>query len=154
MIRRVNGTRVTAFAVLFASLAACSPPTDAETALREWVARGEAAAEREDRRELMGMVSSSYADARGNSREDIDRTLRLLFLREDGIKVVTHIEEIEVYDDTAAKITLTTGVAGSSDTSLLGISADAVRFEYELEHDGDDWLLTGARWGELGETLR
>lgn len=102
----------------------------------------------------MGMISASYADARGNSRDEIDRTLRILFLREDGIKVVTHIEDIEVYDDTAAKITLTTGVAGSSDTSLLGISADAVRFEYELEHDGDDWLLTGARWGELGEELR
>ncbi len=154
MIRRVNGTRVTALAVLFATLAACSPPTDVETALREWVERGEAAAEREDRRELMGMISAIYADGRGNSRDDIDRTLRLLFLREDDIKVVTRIEEIEVYDDTAAKITLTAGVAGSSDASLLGISADAVRFEYELEHDGDDWLLTGARWGELGEKLR
>ncbi len=154
MIRRVNGTRVTALAVLFATLAACSPPTDVETAWREWVERGEAAAEREDRRELMGMISAIYADGRGNSRDDIDRTLRLLFLREDDIKVVTRIEEIEVYDDTAAKITLTAGVAGSSDASLLGISADAVRFEYELEHDGDDWLLTGARWGELGEKLR
>lgn len=154
MIRQVNGTRVTAIALGFALLAACSPPTDAEAAIREWVARGEAAAEAEDRRELMNMISTSYADARGNSRDDIDRTLRLLFLREDGIKVVTHIEEIEVYDDTAAKLTLTTGVAGSSDTSLLGISADAVRFEYELEHDGDDWLLTGARWGELGEEVR
>ncbi len=100
------------------------------------------------------MISGSYADARGNSRDEIDRTLRLLFLREDDIKVVTHIETIEVFDDTAAKITLTAGVAGSRDSSLLGISADAVRFEYELEYDGDDWLLTGARWGELGETLR
>ncbi len=154
MIRRVNGTRVTALALLVASLAACSPPTDVETELREWVARGEAATEREDRRELMGMISPAYADARGNSRDEIDRTLRLLFLREDGIKVVTHIEEIEVYDDTAAKITLTTGVAGSNDTSLLGISADAVRFEFELVTDGDDWLLAGARWGELGEEIR
>ena len=122
MIRRVNGTRVTALAILFASLAACAPPSDAESALRDWVARGEAAAERED--------------------------------REDGITVVTHIEAIEVYDDTAAKIVLTAGVAGSREQSLLGFSADAVRFEFELEHNGDDWLLTGARWGELGEGIR
>lgn len=100
------------------------------------------------------MISTAYADARGNSRQEIDRRLRLLFLREDGIEVVTHIEEIEVYDGTAAEIRLTAGVAGSSDTSLLGINADAVRFEFELERDGDDWLLTGARWGELGEEVR
>ena len=73
---------------------------------------------------------------------------------EDGITVVTHIEAIEVYDDTAAKIVLTAGVAGSREQSLLGFSADAVRFEFELEHNGDDWLLTGARWGELGEGIR
>lgn len=154
MIRRVNGTRVTALAILFASLAACAPPSDAESALRDWVARGEAAAEREDRRELMSMTDDGYADARGNSRDDIDRMLRLLFYREDGITVVTHIEAIEVYDDTAAKIVLTAGVAGSREQSLLGFSADAVRFEFELEHNGDDWLLTGARWGELGEGIR
>ena len=154
MIHQVNGTRVTAIATAFVSLAACSPSTDAEEALQEWLARGAAAAEREDRRELMSMISTGYADARGNTRNDIDRTLRLLFLREDSIKVVTHIDEIEVYDDTAAKIRLTAGVAGSSDKSALGINADAVRFEYELEHDGDDWLLTAARWGELGEKLR
>lgn len=153
MIRSVNGTRVTAIGILFAMLGGCAPPTDAETALREWVARGEAAANREDRRELMDMISPAYADARGNSRDEIDRMLRLLFLRQDSVKVVTHIEAIELHGETAADMTLTTGMAGGDD-SLLGFRAEAVRFAFELEHDGSDWLLTGARWGELGEELR
>lgn len=153
MIRVVNGTRVTAVGMLLAMLSACEPPTDAETALREWVARGEAAAHREDRRELLSMISPAYADARGNSRDEIDRMLRLLFLRQDDIRVVTHIEAINLYGETAADMTLTTGMAGSDD-SLLGMRAEAVRFEFELEHDGTDWLLAGARWGELGEELR
>lgn len=153
MIRIVNGTRVTAIGMLLATLCACEPPTDAETALREWVARGEAAASREDRRELMDMISPAYADARGNSRDEIDRMLRLLFLRQDNVKVVTHIEAIKLYGETAADMLLTTGMAGS-DESLLGLRAEAVRFEFELERDGREWLLTGARWGELGEQLR
>ena len=153
MIRVVNETRVTTIGMLLVMLSACEPPPDAEAALREWVARGEAAANREDRRELLSMISPAYADARGNSRDEIDRMLRLLFLRQDDIRVVTHIEAINLYGETAADMTLTTGMAGSDD-SLLGLRAEAMRFAFELEHDGRDWLLAGARWGELGEELR
>ena len=154
MMRKVNGRRFTAPAILLETLAACSQPTDAETALRTWLASGARAVELEDRRELMAMVSPDYADARGNSREDIDRLLRLLFLREDGIRVVTRIENITVHDDSAADVMLTAAVAGNDEATLLGFSADALRFRFELVVDGEDWLLTGARWGELGEEPR
>lgn len=134
------------------AIAACAPPPDAEQALREWVERGEDAANREDRRELLSMISPAYADARGNSREEIDRVLRLMFLQQEDVTVVARIEEIAVYGDTAADMMLTTAMAGLND-SRFGFSADAVRFQFELEHDGDDWQLTSARWGELGEEL-
>lgn len=130
----------------------CTPPPDAEQALRDWVERGEAAANREDRRELISMISPAYADSRGNSREEIDRVLRLMFLRQENVTVVAHIEEINLYGETAADMMLTTAMAGVSDATL-GFSADAVRFQFELEHDGDDWQLMSARWGELGGEL-
>ena len=133
--------------------AGCAPKPDAEQALRDWVDRGEAAVGREDRRELMAMVSPVYADGRGNSREDLERLLRLVFLRQDNVTVVTRIEELDIHDGTAADIVLTTAVAGW-DESLLGFDADALRIHFELEHDGGDWRLTAARWGRLGETLR
>ncbi len=130
----------------------CTPPPDAEQALRDWVERGEAAANREDRRELISMISPAYADSRGNSREEIDRVLRLMFLRQENVTVVAHIEEINLYGETAADMMLTTAMAGVSDATL-GFSADAVRFQFELEHDGDDWQSMSARWGELGGEL-
>jgi len=43
-------------------------------------------------------------------------------------------------------------MAGQND-AVLGFSADAYRFQLELEREGDDWLLISARWGELGEEL-
>jgi hypothetical protein len=135
-------------------MAACTPPTDAETALRAWVADGASAIEREDRRELMEMVSPAYADARGNRREDIDRLLRLLFIRQDGITVVTRIEDISVYDDSAADVSLTAAVAGSMETAMLGFNADALRLRLELVVDDGDWVVTSARWSELGEAPR
>ena len=42
----------------------------------------------------------------------------------------------------------------STNGNRLGFSADAYRFEMELERDGDDWLLISARWGGLGEPVR
>ena len=124
MIRHVNGRRGL-LTVFLATLAACAPPTDAETALRAWVATGSSAVESEDRRELMAMVSPDYADTRGNSRDDIDRLLRLLFLREDGIRVMTRIEDIKVHENSAAEVLVTAAVAGINENATLGFSADA-----------------------------
>ncbi len=154
MIGRVNERGVTALAVLALTLVACTPPTDVETALRAWIANGARALEREDRRELMAMVSPAYADARGLGREDIDRLLRVLFLRQDGITVVTRIEEINVYDATAADLSLTAILAGSSEAKILGFDADALRLKLELVDDDGNWLLTSAQWSELGEAPR
>ncbi len=98
------------------------------------------------------MISPAYADGRGNDREEINRVLRLIFLQQEDVTVVTTIEEINVYGETAADMLLTTAVAGFDD-SRFGFSADVVRFQFELEHDGEDWLLMGARWGELGGEL-
>ena len=44
-------------------------------------------------------------------------------------------------------------VAGKNE-GTFGFSADAYEFEMEFELDGDEWLLTSARWAELGEELR
>ena len=134
-------------------LGACGdPPSVPEEELRAWVAAGVEAAESKERRALVNMVSSSYIDARGNERSDIDAMLRAYFFRQHRIGLVTRIEEITVYDDTAAKIVMTVGMAGTND-GVLGFSADAYRFALELEKASDEWQLIAARWGELGDEL-
>lgn len=134
-------------------LVACGEsPSEPEEELRAWVAAGVTAAENKERRGLVGMISDAYVDARGNDRADIENMLRVYFLRQHKIGLLTKIEDITVYGDTAAKLDMTVGMAGTND-GVLGFSADAYRFELELEKDGNDWQLIAARWGELGDEL-
>ena len=128
------------------------PEAGPEEQLRQWVSAGQQAAESRERRDLLDLISPSYVDARGFDRDDIGDRLRVYFLRQQSIKLLTSIEEIRLYGDSAAEIDLTVGMAGKND-SVFGFSADAYRFQLELVRDADVWLLISARWGELGEEL-
>ena len=123
-----------------------------EDDIRAWVERGESAAEEKDRGELLDMISTDYADSRGNDRDKIGDTLRVLFFRQNSIALLTSIDDIQLMGDSAALVNVTVGMAGTSN-SRIGLNADAYAFEFELEKQGDDWLLIGSRWGELGESL-
>ena len=107
------------------------------------------AAEEKDRPAIVERISEAYVDGRGNSRKDIEDTIRLMFLRQATIVVMPTIDSIEVIDGTAANVELTVAMAGTNQ-SALGLSADAYRFELELERGDSDWMLISARWGELG----
>ena len=149
-------TRALFTACLFALTASgCGgePKSAPEEELRAWVDAGLEAAEAKERRRLVGMVSPAYTDSRGNERSDIEELLRFYMFRQNRIALLPDIEEITVYDDTAAMIVMTVAMAGTND-SILGFSADAYRFAFELEKDGDEWQLISARWGELGDELR
>lgn len=124
-----------------------------EQELRDWVARGEAAVEARDRRELLAMISPAYADARGNDRDRIGDILRAYFFRMNSIQLVMAVEEVTVIGNSAAEMRVTAGMAGGHD-GVLGFSADAYRFVLELEKNGDEWELLSARWGALGDDLR
>ena len=140
--------------VALAALVACGEPaSEPEAELRAWVATGIESAENKQRRDLMSMVSPAYADARGKEKNDIENLLRVYFLRQHSIALLPKINEITIYDDTAASVDLTVGLAGTND-GVLGFSADAYRFELELEKDGDEWELISARWGELGGEIK
>jgi hypothetical protein len=140
--------------ILLAGLAACGGPAGGpEDQVREYIATGVTAAESKARRDLVDMISPAYADARGNSRDDIGNMLRLYFLRAQTVNLVPHISEVRVIAEDAAEVELTVGMAGATD-SALGFSADAYRFELQLESQGGDWQLISARWAELGAELR
>ncbi len=138
-------------ALMLLTLAACGGDgTSPEDQVRAWLASMEEAAEAKDRGEVMAGISTRYADGRGNSREEIDKLLRVYFLRSNTVTLLTSIDDITVIGDSAATVDLTVGMAGTND-SALGISADAYRFELELEAEGDDWELISARWAPMGE---
>jgi len=139
--------------LVFLLASACGGPEEGpEEAIRAWVVAGHKAAEAKDRSSLLDMISPAYEDSRGNSREDIGNMMRFYFLRQDKVVLITHVDELDVIDDSAAELVLQVGMAGSNDNAL-GFSADAYRFEMELVRDGDDWLLIAARWGGLGNDV-
>lgn len=146
--------RTVAILACLVTLSACGGPgTGPEEQLREWLSRGEQAAEGKERRELISMISPAYADTQGNERKDIENLLTIYFFRQNSITLLTKVEDIRLIGDSAAEIELTVGMAGQND-GVLGFSADAYRFELELVKESDDWLLISARWAELGEDLR
>ena len=153
MMNRYRRTLFTAGATALLLGACGDPPTAPEEELRAWVATGIEAAENEKRRALVDMISPSYTDGRGYDRDDIDKLLGAYFFRQDRISLLPHIEEVTVYDATAAELVMTVGMAGTND-GVLGFSADAYRFAFELEKQADEWQLISARWGELGHELQ
>jgi hypothetical protein len=141
-------------ALLAAGLASCGgAPESAEQQLRAWVDRGHEAAENKDRGALVDMISPTYSDARGNSRDDIENLFRFYFLRTRQVGLLVSIDAIEVFDDTAAQVMLTVAMAATTD-SVLGFNADAYAFELELEKSGGEWLLVSGRWSDVGNEPR
>ena len=129
------------------------PAVGPEEALRTWVDDMELAAEDKDRGAMLEKISEAYADARGNTRKDLGETLLVYFLRQQSLAFVSTIDSILVSGETAAEILLTVAMVGTNEGSF-GLSADAYRFELELENIDSEWFLIGAKWGELGRDLR
>ena len=134
-------------------LVSCTPPSEPEEEVRQWVRAGHQAAEEKDRRALIDMISPAYSDARGNDRDSVEDLMRLYFLRQQKVALITKIEELSILADTAAEVVMTVAMAGTNDNAL-GFSADVYRFELELERADDDWQLIAARWGPLGQDMR
>lgn len=101
----------------------------------------------------MDMISPAYVDSRGYDRARLGDILRFYFLRMDAIELITSVDEVNVIGDSAAEVRVTVGMAGKHD-GVLGFSADAYQFAFELEKGGSDWRLISARWGELGKELK
>lgn len=137
----------------FAVTSGCASGTGPEEAVRQWVREAEDAIEARERGVLEDMIAAGYADARGNEKADIVQMLRVWFLRSSNVVLVSKIDEVTVFDDSAAIVLLTAATAGTGQ-GMFGLDADALRFELELEATGDEWLLIGARWGRPGEDLR
>lgn len=135
-------------------MASCSPEqAGPEAELRAWVDDVHAAAEAKDRGAILDRISTAYADARGNTRDDVSDLLRLYFLRANRVEFVPAIASIDVMGGTAAEVVVTVGMAGT-DHGRFGLRADAYRFELELDSVDGEWQLISARWAEFGQTPR
>ena len=101
---RANAKRLGIWLTCALLLACTDRPESPEEAVRAWVTEAVAAAENKDRRELLSLISPNYVDARGNERNDVGNLLRIYFLRQQKVAIMTKVRKITMLGDTAVAV--------------------------------------------------
>lgn len=110
----------------------------------------EAAVEQRSLESVKELVDSEYSDEWNGSRRAALRALMFYFQGHQSIYLLTRISNIELNDDaSAASVTVYVGMAGDpveKSQSLIDLKADLYRFDIKLVVDGNDWLVSSAKW--------
>jgi len=139
-----------AWLALFCALIGCGGGASSpEEQLRALVQSAQEAANAQDTDALQALVSESYADERGLTKVDIDRTIALHMLRGRPY-VLLWVQELALEEPDGAAVTVLAGMArvpiGGLE-ELRRVSADVYLFDLVLAHAGDGvWRVTSARW--------
>jgi hypothetical protein len=114
------------------------------------VAAAEAAAEERDTGHFRRLVSDDYVDASGRRKQDLIDFLRLYFIANTDIEVLARVENVELFGDDAAELTLQSALIGRGQgRSALGIDGDLYRIDLELVRERGDWRIIGADWERI-----
>jgi hypothetical protein len=135
--------------LLSVSLVAASgcAPDDPEAEIRAFIAAAETAAEARDTGFFRDTISASYADRRGQRRDDVINVIRGIFLTNATVEVINRIEAIELAGTEAAKVKLQAALVGKREgAALLDVDGDLYRIELELVREGGDWRVISADW--------
>jgi hypothetical protein len=137
---------VPTLALLGAAAASCGS-NDPQAELRDFIAAAETAAEARDTGFFRDAISASYADRRGQRRDDVINVIRGIFLTNTTIEVISRIETIELAGSDAAKVRLQAALVGKREgASLLDIDGDLNSIELELVRESGDWRVISADW--------
>lgn len=139
-----------ALAVLAACGGAESTP---EAEVRALLAEMERASRERDLPALRNAVSAVYRDASGRTTEDIHNVLRVQYLRQRAVYLLTRIESLDFPEPGRADLVVLGAMAGqpldAEDAweSLRKVRADVYRFELTLAREDDDaWRVVSATW--------
>lgn len=144
-----------AFGILLAAflLPACSgTPQSPRQQIEAWVDTVQQAAEDRDAGTIAEHLAPNYADAREHDRAALERFLRLYFLRERNVEVVTHIRDIDFPYQDMARIKVDVLIAGRhAGGSILNLGAGRYTVQVELKQLDGEWLATWADWHRSDE---
>lgn len=135
--------RFACFVVACALLGGCSAPPP-EEALRAAVSELEAAIESRDAGALEDVLADDFAGPDGMDRAAAERLGRVTFLRQRDVGVALGPLDVALLDDHAT-VRFTAALTGGSG-GWIPESGSVYRVETGWRRDGDDWLLTSARW--------
>ncbi|HEY7671348.1 MAG TPA: hypothetical protein VIC71_03950 [Gammaproteobacteria bacterium] len=133
-------------ALLGAAAGGCGSD-DPQAEVREFLAEAERAAEARDTGFFRDAISPSYADRRGQRRDDVINVLRGIFLTNTTIEVISRIETIELAGSDAATVKLQAALVGKREGSaLLDVDGDFYGIDLELVRESGDWRVISADW--------
>jgi len=131
-------------------LVACSGHSDTPQAQIEALFdRAEHAAEAADIGALRDMVSDAYHDEYGYDRRTVLRLAQLQILQHRSIHLLRQTRELSFPQPGRATASVFVAMAGTplpDRDALATARADLYRFDIELALEGDDWVVTGAKW--------
>ncbi len=132
-------------------LSACSEDKDnPEVRIRNMVSAMESAVQQRSLDQVKELVSSDYKDEWNGDRRAALRSLLFYFQGHQSIHLLTRISDIQLNDDASqARVIVYVGMAGQpvdKSESLIDLNADLYRFDVDLIADGDEWLVSSARW--------
>lgn len=130
-------------AVLTIWLVGCGGGETPEQLIRERINQMAEAVEERDIGDFAGGIAEDYRDLDGNSRDDVVRQMRQIFLITNSLSVTTFVESLEIVSNEFAVATVKVLVA-DVDIRRFQIDGEGLTFEVEFVLDGDDWLVSSA----------
>jgi hypothetical protein len=139
---KAAGLRTLLFLGLLALVAACSK-TPPEQALRETIAKMQAAGEARDIEALFEPISEDFSGSEGMDREAFLRYVTLMTLRQKDIGVTLGPIDVKLFGDRATA-NFTAAIRGGP--GILPDQAQVYVIETGWKMEGDDWKLLSATW--------
>ena len=139
--------RYAGLATVLVLAAACGGADPPEAQVREVVATAESAAEARDLSALMDLVSSSYSDDEGRTRDELRRYVHGYLIANQSIHLVTRIDSVDFPYRDMARVELTLGSLGreAAEAASLDLAADVEHLAIEMQLDDEEWKVTRAR---------
>jgi hypothetical protein len=137
--------RVAAWLLAAALLLPGCRHTPPEQALRDTIAKMQAAGEARDMDALFDPIAEDFAGEQGMDRKEFRRYMTLMSMRQKSVGVTLGPVDVKLYGDRAtAKFT----AAITGGPGFLPNQAQVYDIETGWRLAGDDWQLISARWNE------
>ena len=133
-------------ALLGAAAGGCGAD-DPEAEVREFLADAEIAAEARDTGFFRDAISASYADRRGQRRDDVINVIRGIFLTNATVEVISRVESIDFSGPDVAAVNMQAALVGKREgAALFDVDGDLYRIDLELVRESGDWRVISADW--------
>ena len=119
-----------------------------EDEVKRFIESAVEAVEGRDLSAMTDLIHAGYRDRSGYNKKQVSNLLRLSFIRNKNIYLLTKIDDIEFLTDNEALVKLHVAMAGTAITDANAVSALRARiYKFELHLiKQDEWLLQQAKW--------